>query len=116
MKVGCSRSERREPFWHVARIRTQVAPLVGSNRRQQFLPRLDVQRPTDVHLAHLRHERLSGIAFANMKSGHVKPGPLSLRSFQAHSPSAPIRQAVGAHQLAWPGRRFIFQHFIMSCH
>ena len=42
----------------------------------------------------------SGSAFANMNIGHVKPGPFSLRSFHAHSPSAPTRHAVGAHQLA----------------
>ena len=46
----------------------------------------------------------------------MKSGPFSLRSFHAHRPIAPSRHAVGPHQLAWPGRRFIFQHFIISCH
>ena len=58
----------------------------------------------------------SGSALANMNSGQVKPGPFSLRSFHAQSASAPVRHAVGPHQLTWPGRRFIFQHFIISCH
>ena len=58
----------------------------------------------------------SGNALANMNSGQVKPGPFSVRNFHAQSAMAPVRQAVGPHQLACPGRRFIFQHFIMSYH
>ena len=59
---------------------------------------------------------VSGTALANISIGHVKFGPLSLRSLYAHSPIAPSRQAIGPHQLICPGRRFIFQHFIISCH
>ena len=59
---------------------------------------------------------LSGSALANMNSGQVNPGPFIRRSRKSHRASAPTRQSVGAHQLFCPGRRFIFQHFIMSCH
>src|SRR5262249_36454926 len=58
----------------------------------------------------------SGKAEANINSGHVKFGPLILRSFHAHSASAPVRQAIGPHQLYRPGRKFSFQHFIINCH
>jgi hypothetical protein len=58
----------------------------------------------------------SGSTLANMKSGHVNPGPFILRKRNAQSANALTRHTVGAHQLFWPGRRFIFQHFIMSCH
>ena len=51
-----------------------------------------------------------------MSSGAVKFGPFSFRSFISQRASAPSRQAVGAHQLFCPGRRFIFQHFMISCH
>ena len=39
----------------------------------------------------------SGRALEKFSSGQVKPGPFSLRSFQSQSPTAPTRQAVGAH-------------------
>ncbi len=31
-------------------------------------------------------------------------------------PSDPNRHAIGPHQLYCPGRKFIFQHFIINCH
>lgn len=57
----------------------------------------------------------SGIALANIRSGQVKFGPFKRRSFQIQVTIAPIFHAVGAHQLCWPGLRFIFQHFIINC-
>src|SRR6185369_11840016 len=52
----------------------------------------------------------------NISNGQVKSGPLSRRNLYSHIPSEPTRHAIGPHQLYCPGRKFIFQHFIISCH
>ena len=58
----------------------------------------------------------SGTALENISSGQVKFGPFILRSFHSHAPTAPMRHAVGPHQLRSAGLRLIFQHFIITCH